>query len=249
MEAGFSMACRVAPLWLKVFPAHLAGWAAPLCWKTSLCNSAGRAGWPAARQVPCKQGDRPCPPHQPFHSWVVGEEGTAALLKTEPSSQGRVGRGPAPQRAPGILPPLVRSHSHSPFRAVLPAASWPPERPAPWLPSSGSGPRIPAWGPDGVRCAPRARASVPPCAPSTPATTHLFLMMRWTMRSVVRSFPLSTWQKMPLLLGSWRPERGEGGKSPPLNLGEPALPPWLQRPFPTTPTMVGVITRAQFPPP
>ena len=129
--------------------------------------------------------------------WVIGEEGTAALLKTEPSSQGRVERGPAPQRAPGILPPVIRSHSQSPFRAVLPAASWPPERPAPWLPSSGSGPRIPAWGPDGVRCAPRARASVPPCAPSTPARTHLFLMMRWTMRSVVRSFPLSTWQKMP----------------------------------------------------
>lgn len=196
MEAGPSMARKVAPLWSKVPPAHPAGWAAPLC---PLCHS---AGWPAARQVPFEQGDRLCPPHQPLRSWVVGEEGTAALLKTEPSSQGRVGRGPAPSRASGILPPVFRSHSRSPFRAALPAASWPPERPAPWLPSSGSGPHTPAWGPDGVRCAPRARASVPPCAPSTPARTHLFLIMRWTMRSVVRSFPLSTWQKMPLLLGS-----------------------------------------------
>lgn len=31
---------------------------------------------------------------------------------------------------------------------------------------------------------------------------HLFLMMRWTMRSVVRSLPLSIWRKMPLFLGS-----------------------------------------------
>lgn len=41
-------------------------------------------------------------------------------------------------------------------------------------------------------------------------------MMRWTMRSVVRSFPLSIWQKMPLLLGSWGPAgRGED-EDPPL---------------------------------
>ena len=80
---------------LKVPPAHPACWAAPLCWIPSLCSSAGRAGGPAARRTPHGQGERQCPPHQPFHGWVVGKEGTAASLKTEPSSRGRAGTGPA----------------------------------------------------------------------------------------------------------------------------------------------------------
>lgn len=73
-----------------------------------------------------------------------------------------------------------------------------------------------------MSCVPRPGASVAVCAPARPSQDlpHLFLMIRWTMRSVVRSLPLSIWQKMPLLLGSWRPE-GRGGGGPPQ---DPELP-------------------------
>lgn len=71
-------------------------------------------------------------------------EGTPeALLKPrEPSPQGagsRAGGGPAPGRSGDL--PLVRSHSHSPSRDAPPADAWPPGKPTPWPPSSGSGPR------------------------------------------------------------------------------------------------------------
>lgn len=60
----------------------------------------------------------------------------------------------------------VRGHSHAPSLAAPPAASRPPGRPAPWPPSSGSGPRTPACGPGQGSCvrgpAPRAPRAPPP---------------------------------------------------------------------------------------
>lgn len=103
-------------------------------------------------------------------------EGTPeALLKPrEPSPQGaggRAGGGPAPGRSGDL--PLVRSHSHSPSREAPPADAWPPGKPTPWPPSSGSGPRTLAWGPGrGEPCA-RAWASWLSATPPGPARTPL----------------------------------------------------------------------------
>ena len=137
----------------------------------SLCGSTGRA--------PGRRGGRQRPPLWPFRDRRGQSEGTLeALLKPrEPSPQGagsRAGGGPAPGRSGDL--PLVRSHSHSPSREAPPADAWPPGKPTPWPPSSGSGPRILAWGPG--QGEPRARAwaswlSVPPPTPGPPPSPVL----------------------------------------------------------------------------
>lgn len=89
-------------------------------------------------QVGGRQG-----PQQPFQDqagWRGRYSFVNRVSQTLEVREAQQGEGRACWRAPGDLPPPIRSHSCSLSGAAPPAVFWPPGRPAPWPPSSGSGP-------------------------------------------------------------------------------------------------------------